>query len=136
MPFVARMAAGKSKPDIHIAQEEEGKHWTVRFEAFVTMEMKFELGVEFEETPPFGGATHKAIATLEDDGTKLKIASQTEKGEVVRIFSLGDDGKELKVVSAQNKVIKHMHLSLVCQYLFCCRTSSAMHEVRMPKGSS
>ena len=101
----------KSKPDIHIAQEEDGKHWTVRFEAFMTMEMKFELGVEFEETPPMGGATHKAVATLEDDGAKLKIASQTEKGEVVRIFSLGDDGKELEVVSAQRKVTKHMHVS-------------------------
>ena len=99
------MAMKKSKPDIHIAQEEDGKHWTVRFEAFMTMEMKFELGVEFEDTPPFGGAAHKAVATLEDDGTKLKIASQTEKGEVIRVFSLGDDGKELEVVSVQSSVI-------------------------------
>ena len=98
------MAMKKSKPDIHIAQEGDGKHWTVRFEAFMTMEMKFELGVEFEETPPMGGAAHKSVATLEDDGAKLKIASQTEKGEVVRTFSLGDDGKELEVVSALNKV--------------------------------
>ena len=104
----------KSRPDIHIAQEEDGKHWTVRFEAFMTMEMKFDLGVEFEETPPMGGATHKAMATLQDEGTKLKIASQTEKGEVVRVFSLGNDGKELEVVSFMSRV----HRSISCESMF------------------
>ena len=53
-PFVARMAMKKSKPDLYITQEEDGKHWTVKFDAFMSMEMKFELGVEFEETLPIG----------------------------------------------------------------------------------
>ena len=62
--------------------------------------MKFELGVEFEHTEPLGGVADKAVATLEDHGTKLKIVSQTDKGQVVRTFSLGDDHKELEIVSA------------------------------------
>ena len=97
------MAMKNSKPDIVISQEEDGKRWTVRFEAFVTMESKFELGVEYEESQPFGMAANKAVATLEGDGgTALKIVSQTDKGEVVKVMTLRDDGKELEVVSAHN----------------------------------
>ena len=93
------MAMKSSKPDIVIAQEEDGKRWTVRFEAFVTMESKFELGVEHEEAQPFGMAANKALATLENNGTELKIVSKTDKGEVVKTMTLRDEGKELEVVS-------------------------------------
>ena len=106
MPYDGKRAIQNSEPNIVIAQEEDGKRWTVIFEAFMTMESKFELGVEYEEAQPFSGATNKAVATLEDDGTVLKIVSQTDRGDIIKVTSmtLRDDGKELKVVSVQRKV--------------------------------
>ena len=41
----------------------------------------------------------KAIATLVDNGTKLKMVSQTDKGEEIRTYALSADGKELIMVS-------------------------------------
>ena len=40
----------------------------------------------------------KAIATLVDNGTKLKMVSQTDKGEEIRTYALSADGKELIMV--------------------------------------
>jgi hypothetical protein len=62
---------------------------------FIKIEMKFKLGEEFEEKPPFGGP-NKAVATVEGDA--LKIVAQTAKGELVRIFRLNNGGKELEIV--------------------------------------
>ena len=47
----------------------------------------------------------KAIATLVDNGTKLKMVSQTDKGEEIRTYALSADGKELIMVS--NSKISH-----------------------------
>ena len=42
----------------------------------------------------------KAIATLVDNGTKLKMVSQTDKGEEIRTYALSADGKELIMVGS------------------------------------
>ena len=51
----------------------------------------------------------KAIATLVDNGTKLKMVSQTDKGEEIRTYALSADGKELIMVGnskiSQNLVL-------------------------------
>ena len=49
----------------------------------------------------------KAIATLVDNGTKLKMVSQTDKGEEIRTYALSADGKELIMVS-NSKISAHV----------------------------
>ena len=48
----------------------------------------------------------KAIATLVDNGTKLKMVSHTDKGEEIRTYALSADGKELIMVS--NSKVSHV----------------------------
>jgi hypothetical protein len=67
----------------------------------IKLELKFEVGTEFEEKMPFG-AVNKSVGCV--DGETLKITSQTPKGELVRTFKLLEGGKELELVSTLNVV--------------------------------
>jgi hypothetical protein len=97
LPFPAKYAMKNSAPNVTISQDDDGQTWEVAFRTmgdFIKIEMKFKLGEEFEEKPPFGGP-NKAVATVEGDA--LKIVAQTAKGELVRIFRLNNGGKELEI---------------------------------------
>ena len=56
----------------------------------INIPIKFQIPVVNKEI--------KAIATLEDNGTKLKFVSQTDKGEEIRTYQLSADGKEMIMV--------------------------------------
>merc|ERR1711934_94400 len=95
LPFMAKTAMKKAKPDVTIAQEEGGKRWKMKFVSLMTQEISFELGKEFMNKIPVVNKEIKAIATLEENGTKLKFVSHTDMGEEIRTYALSADGKEM-----------------------------------------
>ena len=52
LPFMAKTAMKKAKPDVTIAQEEGGKRWKMKFVSLMTQEISFELGKEFMNKVP------------------------------------------------------------------------------------
>ncbi len=87
----------------------DGKHWEVSFKIMgKTMEVKFDVGVEFEDKN-FMGRVTKNVAAV--DGEELSITTKSEKGDQVRTFRLINGGQELEVVSQIGIIFLHILVS-------------------------
>ena len=93
------MAIKNSQPSLTIASD-DCKKWTVAFKAmgdWLKMEISFELGVEFEEKGPFGMGAQKSVAETTPEGA-VRIVSQSDRGEVIRVLKFNEETKELEMV--------------------------------------
>merc|ERR1711874_539730 len=112
--FLLRKAATVSTPQMDVT--EDGGTWTIKTWATLkTMELKFKLGEEFDETTP-DGREGSAIVTLEDgkivtvqkakkDGQKSTKSIREMNGADEMIYTMTVDGMDdLKCVQKFKRV--------------------------------
>ncbi|KAI4490890.1 hypothetical protein M0804_003834 [Polistes exclamans] len=110
VPYVARKMMGLASPRMEISNE--GEKWSIRTVSMMrTIELKFVLSEEYEETLP-SGEILKNVTTMEDDSL-VTVSYRPDNSKIVRKYDFTDDGLVLTMSNEKSDAVAKRYFKRV-----------------------